>query len=50
MVFNGFLVFGYPFIPGNDDGLVPVWSVNSQDNFQNICYVRMIHSLSADRK
>lgn len=29
-------VYGHPSISGSDDGLVPVWSVNSQDYFINI--------------
>ena len=28
--------YGNPFIPGRDDGLVPVWCVNSRNYFVNI--------------
>jgi pimeloyl-ACP methyl ester carboxylesterase len=34
----GIPVYGHPLIHGFDDGLVPVWSVNSQDYFINIDY------------
>lgn len=40
----GFAVYGHPYIPGSDDGLVPVWSVNSQDYFLNIGYTFDPHS------
>jgi pimeloyl-ACP methyl ester carboxylesterase len=32
----GVPIYGHPLIPGSDDGLVPVWSVNSQVYFHNI--------------